>query len=81
MSEAEQLRFRIKIALRVCAMFRASLERNGNRYHGGLIPNLTSITDCLTIPFDILERQVAIAPELQVERSPFERSPAPSQKQ
>jgi len=56
--------YRIAVAVRVCHMFRIALERNGNVYSGGLVPNLTSIQDCLVIPFDVLQRTVATNPDL-----------------
>ena len=63
--------YRIAVAVRVCHMFRIALERNGDRYHGGLVPNLTSITDCLIIPFDVLKRTVDADPDLDPEK-PFD---------
>ena len=61
----EDLIFRIKVAHRVCELLRQALEFNDNRYSGSLAPNLTSVTDCLTIPIDILKQQVAITPQLR----------------
>ncbi len=65
MNETEQLRFRIAVALKVCNLFREALQKSGNRYHGGLVPNLTSITDCLTLPFGTLMQQVELTPEIR----------------
>jgi hypothetical protein len=56
--------YRIAVTVRVCHMLRIAIERNGNVYHGGLIPNLTSVTDCLTIPFALLKEQVSKTPDL-----------------
>lgn len=56
--------FRIAVVGRVLALFRVALDNNGNVYHGGLIPNLTSITDCLAIPFERLKEEVAKNPIL-----------------
>lgn len=65
--------FRIAVAVRVCHVFRIALERNQNVYSGGLIPNLTSITDCLTIPFEVLKRTVQSNPDLDPAK-PFDPS-------
>ena len=62
---AEQLRYRIRIAVKVCNLFRDALEANGNRYHGGLVPNLTSITDVFVLPFDVLQEQVGQSLQLR----------------
>lgn len=55
---------RMAIALIVLGKLREAIEANGNRYHGGLVPNLTSVSDVLTLPADILTEQVKMYPEL-----------------
>lgn len=55
---------RMAIALIVLGKLREAIEANGNRYHGGLVPNLTSVSDVLTLPPDILTEQVKMYPEL-----------------
>lgn len=57
MTPEDKLIFRIACALNVCEALRAALEKNGNAYSGVQVPNLTSITDVLHIPFDILLAQ------------------------
>lgn len=63
-SETERLVFRCAVALKVAELLRRALEANGNRYHGGLAPNLTSITDVLHIPYSLLCQQVRQTPAL-----------------
>lgn len=58
MTMEDQYTFRIACALKMTNMFRAALEANGNLYHGGLSPNITSISDVLHMPFDMLVHQV-----------------------
>jgi len=60
----QQAEFRIAVTLKLAKLLRAALEANGNRYSGGLVPNLTSVTDCLTIPFPLLLDQVRNTPEI-----------------
>lgn len=64
MSDTDKAVYRIAIALKTVEMFRQALEANGGRYHGGLVPNLTSITDVLCLPFDVLEKQMIPYPQL-----------------
>jgi hypothetical protein len=64
MNDRQQTAFRIAVALKVCDAFRAALEANGNRYDGRLVPNLTSITDVLTLPFSALVEQTRHDPRL-----------------
>ena len=40
---------RLELIVRVANLLRRAMERNGNRYDGRLVPNLTSITDLATI--------------------------------
>lgn len=56
--------FRIIVACRMVDLFRQSIELNGGRYIGHMVPNLTSITDVLTLPMETLREQVAKEPEL-----------------
>jgi hypothetical protein len=65
MNERQQTAFRIAVALRVCEAFRQALEANGDRYDGRLVPNLTSITDVLTLPFSVLVEQIRRDPRLE----------------
>jgi hypothetical protein len=65
MNERQQSAFRIAVTLKVCDAFRGALEANGNRYDGRLVPNLTSITDVLTLPFSALVEQVRRDPRLE----------------
>ena len=40
---------RLNMIVRTVNLLRAEIERNGNRYNGGMVPNLTSITDLATV--------------------------------
>ncbi len=40
------------------------MNRNGQCYSGSLIPNLTSVTDILTMPFDFLVEQMKLTPSV-----------------
>lgn len=61
---ADQLRFRIRVAGRVLMLFREALEANGNLYHGGMVPNLTSVTDIFVMPYALLQSTVYTEPVL-----------------
>lgn len=65
MNDRQQAAFRIAVACKVIEAFRQALEANGDRYHGGLVPNLTSITDVLTMPFGVLVEQIRHDPRLE----------------
>jgi hypothetical protein len=53
---------RIAVALRVAELLRVALERSGNCYSGSLVPNLTSLTDVLHLPFATLWQQLELTP-------------------
>jgi len=50
---------RIGVALVVLQKLREAIEANGNVYHVALVPNLTSVSDVLTLPEGILQQQLA----------------------
>lgn len=56
---------RVVAALKAARLLREALEANGNEYSGALVPNLTTITDILTIPDALLEEQLVRNPQLQ----------------
>lgn len=58
MGESEASR-RIEAAIKVCNLLREAIEQNGNVYSGSLIPNLTSVTDVLGQPFEVIEPALA----------------------
>jgi hypothetical protein len=62
----EALLFRIAVALLTVQAFRDELEKRGNVYSGAMSPNLTSISDVLTLPDLLLREQVEKIPQLQV---------------
>jgi hypothetical protein len=49
---------RIGVALLTVQELRKAIERNDNVYSGGLVPNLQSITDILTLSPDIFNQQL-----------------------
>lgn len=49
---------RIGVALVVLQKLREAIEANNNVYHGALVPNLTSVSDVLTLPESILRIQL-----------------------
>ena len=61
MSEYE---LRCTVALRVVNFLRQAIENNRNVYHGGLVPNITSVSDVLTMDFPMLLDQIAKTPAL-----------------
>jgi hypothetical protein len=60
----EQLKLRIFCALRVVSLLRDAMQRNGDKYSGSLIPNTTSVTDILTMPWAVLCKQIEQCPSL-----------------
>jgi hypothetical protein len=60
----EQLKLRIFCALRVVSLLRDAMQRNGDKYSGSLIPNTTSVTDILTMPWVMLCKQMEQCPSL-----------------
>jgi hypothetical protein len=40
---------RLELIVRVVNLLRDEIERNGNRYDGRMVPNLTSVTDLATL--------------------------------
>lgn len=48
---------RIVVALKLVDRVRQSIESNGGKYSGAMSPNLTSITDVLTLPDALLKTQ------------------------
>ena len=46
--------YRCRVAIRTVNLMRCAMERNGNRYEGSLVPNLTSITDVLHLPIEMV---------------------------
>lgn len=48
---------RIVCALKVLQRVRQNIEKNGGRYSGAMVPNITSATDVLALPDSILESQ------------------------
>ena len=55
---------RVGLALTVLQKVREEIESNGNIYSGALKPNLTSVSDVLTLPDGMLDEQIAANPEI-----------------
>lgn len=53
-------KFRIEVTCRIIDLLRQAIQRNKNIYVGHLVPNLTSVTDALTIPILVLREQVPV---------------------
>lgn len=62
--------FRARIAVRMCYLLREAIERNQNVYSGSLIPNLTSVTDVLTIDYEQLVAEVRKHPQIYGDMKP-----------
>jgi hypothetical protein len=60
----EQYVYRCLVAVVVSGMLRNAIEANNNLYHGGLVPNLTSVQDVLTMPFAMLYEQTQRIPDM-----------------
>jgi hypothetical protein len=50
------------LAINIISAFRQALEQRGNVYDGIMIPNITSITDCLTFSDEMLVSQMKSIP-------------------
>jgi len=46
---------RLELIVRTVNLLRAEMEKHGNRYDGRMIPNLTTITDLVTIDAEYLD--------------------------
>lgn len=55
---------RMAVALLTLQKLREAIEANGNYYHGGLVPNLMSVQDVLTLPDSLLDDQLTKIPEI-----------------
>lgn len=53
---------RIKVTVKIVNLLRDAIEKNNNVYSGSLIPNITSITDALTMPIYEIYKVVADNP-------------------
>lgn len=51
-TELEQLEYRRICALRLLSLLADAVHRNGDRYSGSLVPNITSVAHALADPFD-----------------------------
>lgn len=60
----DQYLLRMGVALVVLQKLREALEANGNYYRGTLVPNLTSVSDILTLPWDVFDATIIKHPEL-----------------
>ncbi len=54
--------YRVVLAINIISAFRQTLENRGNQYDGIMIPNITSITDALTISDELLMNQIPHIP-------------------
>lgn len=63
-SEMAPDELRVAVALRVTNFLRQAIELNRNLYHGGMVPNFTSLCEVLTMPIEELRTQVNAWPEL-----------------
>ena len=57
-------RFRIACIAVSVNLLRDAMRRNGDRYSGGLVPNLQSLSDLCVMPFQMLVEQVSAYPPM-----------------
>ncbi len=64
---APDVAFRMACIVQTAELLREAIARNGDKYHGSLVPNIQSVEDIPALPFSMLVEQVAMFPPL-VER-------------
>lgn len=61
----KQQTLRIGVALVVLQKLREAIEANGNVYHGSLVPNMTSVSDVLTLSDECFQQQLQLNPQVR----------------
>jgi hypothetical protein len=64
MTDKRRAAYRMGVAILTVNALADNIHNNRGLYSGGMVPNLTSVQEVLSIPFDVLVQQVKMFPQV-----------------